>query len=476
LITELRAIVGDRGVVDRPAHLLPYESDGLAMLRYPPDLVLLPRDTAETARVMRVLHREGIPIVPRGAGTGLAGGATPVEGGVVLATARMRDVLEVNAEDRFARVQAGVVNVDLTAACAKHGLFYAPDPSSQKACTIGGNVANNSGGPHCFRYGATTRHVLGLVIVTPEGEVLDLAEPVVDPVGYDLVGLFVGCEGMFGIATEITVQLMPKPPAIETLLALFDDLDPACDTVTDLIAAHLEPSAIEILDKLTIEAVEDSVYAAGYPREAAAVLLVEVEGSEVEVDAVSAAIEEIMRTRGAIELRRGRDAAERERLWAGRKGAFGAMGRIAHDLYVADVVVPRTRLRELVKKTTAICRERGLKLSNVFHAGDGNLHPNISYDRRDKDELARVLEAGDEIMRVCIEAGGSLTGEHGVGLEKLGAMEQVFGPDDLSAMCHVRDAWDPARRMNPGKVIPIHACMEVPPAARTLPRAEGRTS
>jgi FAD/FMN-containing dehydrogenase len=279
LIAELRAIVGDRGVIDRPAHCLPYESDGLAMLRQPPDLVLLPRDTDETARVMRVLHREGTPIVPRGAGTGLAGGATPVEGGVVLSTSRMRDVLEVNAEDCFARVQAGVVNVDLTQACKEHGLFYAPDPSSQKACTIGGNVANNSGGPHCFRYGATTRHVLGLVIVTPEGDVLDLSEPLVDPVGYDLVGLFVGCEGMFGIATEVTVRLIPQPPAIETLLALFDDLDPACDTVTELIAARLEPSAIEILDKLAIEAVEDSVYAAGYPRDAEAVLLVEVEGS-----------------------------------------------------------------------------------------------------------------------------------------------------------------------------------------------------
>lgn len=471
LIDELRAVVGERGLVDRPAHCVPYESDGLAMLSRRPELVLLPRTTDETARAMRILHREGIPIVPRGAGTGLAGGATPVEGGVVLATSRMKDVLEVNVEDRFARVQAGVVNVDLTAACAGHGLFYAPDPSSQKACTVGGNVANNSGGPHCFRYGATTRHVLGLVVVLPNGEVLDLAGPEVDPdSGYDLVGLFVGCEGMFGVATEVTVRLTPVPPAVETLLAIFDDLDPACDAVTDMIAAHLEPSAIEILDRLTIEAVEDSVYAAGYPREAGAVLLVEVEGSAVEVRALAAAVEDVVRAHGALELRRGTDAAERERLWAGRKGAFGAMGRIAPDLYVADVVVPRTRLRELVRRTTEICRERGLKLANVFHAGDGNLHPNISYDRRDADELRRVLEAGEEIMKVCLAAGGALTGEHGVGLEKLGAMDRLFTADDLAAMCRVRDAWDPERRMNPGKLIPTHACMEVPPRARTLPR------
>jgi glycolate oxidase subunit GlcD len=464
-IDELRSIVGDRGLILERTRRIPYESDGLALLHRVPDLVLLPRDTAETARCMRVLRDRGLPVVTRGAGTGLSGGATPVEGGVLIATSRMRDVLEVNAEDRFARVQAGVINVDLSQACARHGLFYAPDPSSQRACTIGGNVAENSGGPHCFKYGATTRHVLGLVIVTADGEVIDLSEPRVDPDGLDLVGLFVGSEGMFGIATEVTVRLLPIPRAVETILAVFEDLDPACECVTELIAARLEPSAIEILDRLTIEAVESSVLAAGYPKDAGAVLLVEVEGAEVEVAETVGAIRAILERHRPIEMRSARGPAERAQLWAGRKGAFGAMGRIAPDLYVADVVIPRTKLAWLVRRATEICREKKLRIANVFHAGDGNLHPNICYDRRDADETRRVLEAGDEIMKLCIESGGSLTGEHGVGLEKLEAMEWLFAPDDLAAMCRVRDAWDPRRRMNPGKMIPVRACAEARPGA-----------
>ncbi len=472
LLAGLRAIVGDGGVLAERTRRLPYESDGLAHERRLPELVLLPRDTRETSMCMRLLAQAGIPIVPRGAGTGLAGGATPVEGGVVIGTARMRDVLEIDVENRFARVQAGVVNIDLSHACAGHGLFYAPDPSSQRACTVGGNVAENSGGPHCFLHGSTTRHVLGLVIVLPDGEVLDLSEPLIDPEGYDLVGAFVGCEGMFGIATEVTVRLVPRPAAVETLLAVFRDLDHACEAVTEMIAARLQPSAIEILDKLTIQAVEQSVLAAGYPKDAEAVLLVEAEGSEVEVAATMGGVEPIVRAHGAIDLRRAREEADRARLWAGRKGAYGAMGRLAPDLYVTDAVVPRTRLRELVRATTEICRARGLRIANVFHAGDGNLHPNIAYDRRDADELRRVLEAGDEILRVCLAAGGSLTGEHGVGLEKLAAMEWAFTPDDLSAMCRLREAWDPERRMNPGKLLPVRACMET--RARGAPRPSAR--
>jgi glycolate oxidase subunit GlcD len=364
-----------------------------------------------------------------------------------------------------------VINTDLSRAAKPHGLFYAPDPSSQQACTIGGNVANNSGGPHCFRYGATTRHVLGLVVVTSGGDVLDLSEPHPEPGGYDLAGLLVGSEGTFAIATEVTVALTRIPAVTETLLAVFSDLDGACDSVSDMIASRLDPSAIEILDRLTIEAVEASVYAAGYPRDADAVLLVEVEGVALEVAETAGAIEALMRSHGALEVRTGRDAAQREQLWAGRKGAFGAMGRIAPDLYVADVVVPRTKLAELVRFGTDVCRELGLKLSNVFHAGDGNLHPNISYDRRDDGERARVLLAGERIMRRCLELGGALSGEHGVGLEKLEAMEWLFGPEDLAAMCRVREAWDPKRRMNPGKLLPTHACLEVPLAARRPPAA-----
>ncbi len=468
---ELRAILGPHGLIDHPTRLLPYESDGLAMIAVMPELVLLPRTSEETAATLRLLHREGIPVVARGAGTGLAGGATPVEGGVVVSTARMRDILEVNPEDRYARVQAGVVNVDLTRIAATHGLRYAPDPSSQMACTIGGNVANNSGGPHCFKHGATTRHILGLCIVTHAGEILDLSGPDLDPAGYDLVGLFVGSEGTFGLATEVTVRLVPAPEVVEVVLALFPALDHACDAVSEIIAKRLEPSALEILDKLTIEAVEASVFAAGYPVDAEAVLLLEVEGVDLEVQGTSRAIREIIARHSPIEVRTAQDAEERMKLWAGRKGAFGAMGRIAPDLYVADAVVPRTKLRELVRKTVKICADRNLRLANVFHAGDGNLHPNICYDRRNEEEVERVLEAGHLILEACVEAGGALTGEHGVGLEKLDQMELLFGKDDLATMCRVRDVWDPNRRMNPGKLVPLHACMELrTPSLRTETR------
>ncbi len=460
LVAGLREVLGDRGVLADPVRCFAYESDGLALLKCPPELVLLPRDTDQVARCLRLLHGAGVPVVSRGAGTGLSGGATPVEGGVLIGTARMCDVLEVNARDHYARVQAGVVNVDLSQACGEHGLFYAPDPSSQQACTIGGNVGENSGGPHCFKYGATTRHVLGLVIVRHDGEVLDLSVPRVDPAGYDLVGLFVGSEGMFGIATEVTVRLTPNPEKVETLLAVFAGLEGACDSVSELIAERHEPSAIEILDRLTIEAVEASIYAAGYPKDADAVLLIDVEGTAPEVEAAVAAMRPILERHGTLDIRTADTDLERRKLWAGRKGAFGAMGRVAPDLYVSDVVVPRTRLREIVLASARIAAERNLKLATVFHAGDGNLHPNICYDRRDADEVARVLDAGRELMQLCIEVGGSLTGEHGVGLEKLEGMERLFGEDDLRAMCRVRDAWDPDHRMNPGKLIPIRACRE----------------
>jgi len=458
---ELRAVCGARGVIASRTGLLPYESDGLALLQVPPELVVLPLSTDEVAACMRILHRAGVPVVGRGAGTGLSGGATPVAGGVVLSTARMRRVLDVDPENMYARLQPGVVDGDLSGACAAHRLFYAPDPSSQMACTIGGNVAENSGGPHCFKHGATTQHVLGLVIVTHDGQVLDLSGPQVDPAGYDLLGLFTGSEGTFGIATEVTVRLTRAPEVVEVLLGVFADLDAACDAVSDVIAARLEPSAIEILDRLTIEAVEKSVFAAGYPKEAGAVLLIEVEGERVEVETTARDVRAILLARGALDVRSARGPEERKQLWAGRKGAFGAMGRVAPDLYVADAVVPRTKLRQLVKRSVEIARERNLRLATVFHAGDGNLHPNICYDRRDADEVRRVLEAGHLILKTCVEAGGSLTGEHGVGLEKMAEMELLFSPDDLDTMCRVRDAFDPDRRMNPGKLIPVRACGEM---------------
>ena len=466
LVQDLRAIVGEEGLVADASRRTPYE-------RQLPDLVLLPASTEEVRLALRLLHERGVPVVPRGAGTGLTGGATPVPGGVLLGTARLRRVLEVDEVDRFARVEAGLINVDLSRACAHHGLFYAPDPSSQAACSLGGNVANNSGGPHCFKYGNTTRHVLGLKVVLADGEVLDLSAPEVDPEGYDLVGLFVGSEGMFGVVTEITVALTPAPEVTETLLGLFPTLDDACDAVSAILAEGLEPSALEILDKLTIAAVEASVFAAGYPEDAEAVLLIEVEGSAPECEATSSDIVSVMERFGVREVRRATDAAQRRKLWAGRKGAYGAMGRIAPDLYVSDVVVPRSKLRELVRATTDICLERGLKVANVFHAGDGNLHPNISYDRRDPDEVRRVVEAGEAMARVCVEAGGTLSGEHGIGLEKQAQMELYFAPTDLALMHAVRDAWDPEGRMNPGKLLPVRACMETRtrpvPAPEALP-------
>lgn len=469
LARELRAIVGQAAVLDEPAQLLTYESDGLAMHAARPQLVCLPGSTDEAARVMRKLAHHAVPVVGRGAGTGLSGGAVPLGESVVVGTARMRRVLELDIENRFARVEAGLVNVDLSRACASHGLLYAPDPSSQMACTIGGNVAENSGGPHCFKYGSTTRHVLGLVIVGHDGELLDLAGPALEPAGYDLVGLFVGSEGTFGLATEITVGLVPAPEQLETLLGIFPTLDAACESVSAIIAEKLEPSALEILDQLTIQAVEDSVFAAGYPRDAGAVLLIDVEGHAREVEQTSRAIRACLERSGALETRRATTAAERRQLWAGRKGAFGAMGRIAPDLYVADVVAPRTKLSEIVVRTAQICQRYGLKLANVFHAGDGNLHPNICYDRRDPDEVRRVIQAGDEIMRACIAAGGSLSGEHGIGIEKREAMEHLFGQADFAAMCRVRDVWDPDRRMNPGKILPTRACLETRGAS--LPRS-----
>ena len=453
-IDSLRAIVGPQGVIADASRRTTYECDGLAFVRQLPELVLLPASTEETARSLALLHREGIPVVPRGAGTGLAGGATPVEGSVVIGTARMRKILEINAEDRYARVEAGLVNIDLSRACAEHGLFYAPDPSSQTVCTLGGNVANNAGGPHCIKYGTTTRHTLGLVVVTPEGEILDLSPAEVDPHGYDLVGLFVGSEGTFGLATEITVRLLPMPEVTETVLALFADLDDACACVSEIIAERWEPSALEIVDRLTIQAVEASVFAAGYPQEVEAVLLIEADGTPLEVDRNVAGMKAILERHDVIDVRRARDEQERKKLWAGRKGAYGAMGRVAPDLYVSDVVVPRTKLREVVAKATEICRARGLKLANVFHAGDGNLHPNISYDRRNAEELASVLEAGEEIAKLCVEAGGTLSGEHGIGLEKQGQMHLYFSAEDLAAMAAVRDAWDQDDRMNPGKLLP----------------------
>ncbi len=452
---ELLELVGEDGLIAEPSRLLAYESDGLVAYRFPPRAVVLPIDTAQAADVVGILHRHAIPFVPRGAGTGLSGGALATREAVLIGTARMNKILSLDPAGRVARVQAGVVTSDLTAAARPHGLHYAPDPSSQSACTLGGNVAENSGGPHCLKYGVTSRWVTGLTLVLPDGRVLDLGGWGSDPNGYDLVGLVVGSEGCFGLVTEIEVRLLPLAEGVRTLLAIFEDLESAGTAVTDIIASGLLPCALEIIDAETIRAVEASVFAAGYPTDAGAALVIEVDGTDAGLDAEVEGAEACCRRAGAREIHRAADEAERAALWKGRKKAFGAMGRIAPDLLVQDATVPRTRLPAVLREITEIGRAHGLKLANVFHAGDGNLHPNILFDRRDPDQVARVERASLEIMRACVAAGGTITGEHGVGIDKREYMELVFSPVELDLMTAVKAVFDPLGLCNPEKVLPL---------------------
>jgi glycolate oxidase subunit GlcD len=471
LVEALRAVVGDARVLSRPEELFVYECDGLTAHTGEPRAVAFPRDASEVQAIVRACRAREIPFVPRGAGTGLSGGALPAEGAVVIECSRMDRVLSIDAANRIAVVQPGVVNADLSKAALPHGLFYAPDPSSQLACTIGGNVAENSGGPHTLKYGATSQHVLALELVLPDGELVQLGSPTGWSAGFDLVGAVVGSEGTLGIVTAATVRLTPIPEGVETLLAIFPDVVSACRSVGAIIEAGLVPAALEIVDRRTIAAVEASVYAAGLPLDAGAVLIVELDGAAVALPDELARVRELTARAGATRVEVARDAAERQRFWRARKGAFGAMGRLAPDLYVHDAVVPRTRLPEVIEQVCAICDRHRLSLANVFHAGDGNLHPNISFDRRDPDELARVLQAGAEILALCVAAGGVITGEHGIGTEKRDFMGLLFGDDDLDAMRRLRAAFDPDGICNPGKVLPTpRFCAESNPRARGYDR------
>jgi glycolate oxidase subunit GlcD len=455
IVRELRRIVGDRNVITDPNRLFVYESDGLTAYRVLPRAVVLPSSTEEVAGVVRVLHGARIPVVPRGAGTGLSGGALPTEDAVVVGTARMNRILTIDRENRLARVQPGVINARLSEATRPHGLYYAPDPSSQSTCTLGGNVAENSGGPHCLKYGVTTRYVTGLTVVLAGGEVVRLGGAGREATSeLDLVGLFVGSEGCFGIATEIEVRLLPAPEGVRTLLAIFDTTEAAGHAVTEIIASGLMPAAVEIVDRATIRAVEASVYAAGYPVEAGAALVIEFDGTEAGLDADADRADACCQAAGALEVQRATDPEHRLRLWKGRKKAFGAMGRIAPDLLVQDATVPRTRLPEVLARITEIGERYGLNVANVFHAGDGNLHPNILFDRADADELARVERASREIMELCVEVGGTITGEHGVGVDKRGYMRLVHGETELDVLRSVRQVFDPDGLFNPGKVVP----------------------
>ena len=366
----------------------------------------------------------------------------------------MRAIREIDAENRFAVVEPGLINVRLTEAAAPHGLHYAPDPSSQTACTLGGNVAENSGGPHCLKYGVTSDHILGLEVVLPDASIVRLGGPAADPAGLDLVRLFVGAEGTMGIVTEITVRLTPDPEEVRTFLAIYDSMSAACRAVTEITREGIVPVALEILDQRTIRAVEASVNRAGYPEDAAAVLLVELDGFTAGMDAEEDAITRICRAHEPLEFRSARNAKERTALWKGRKGAFGAMGRVNTDLYVLDGVVPRTELEAVLEKVYEIADRHRVVVSNVFHAGDGNLHPNLSYDGRDRDEVARVLAAGREIMEACVKAGGTISGEHGIGLEKMEFLPLIFSDEDLAMQTALREAVDPESRSNPGKLVP----------------------
>ena len=460
-VAELRGALGDDHVVTEMEQLRTYECDGLTGHRAVPELVVLPGSTEEVQAVIRACHRDGVPFVARGAGTGLSGGATPLAGGVVVSLARMNRVLEVDVASQRVVVEPGVANLDVTRAVADEGFFYAPDPSSQQVCTIGGNVAENSGGAHCLKHGFTAHHVTGLTFVLPDGEVVELGGKALDPDGPDVLGVIVGSEGTLGIATRITLRIVRAPQLVRTLLAGFQSMDAAGAAVSGIVAAGVLPSAIEMMDALTIEAAERSV-APGYPAGAGAVLLVELDGVVEQVEDDSAEVERICADSGAFEIRAATDEVARALLWKGRKSAFAAMGRMATDYYVQDGVVPRTRLPEALRRIEELSVRHGLRVGNVFHAGDGNLHPLVLYDA-EAGETERARELAEAILEICMDAGGSLTGEHGVGMDKACSMPQMFSERDLSVFERLRRAFDPDGISNPGKVIPTpRLCGEVP--------------
>ena len=462
---DLEAIVGPGAVLSDPEELLVYESDGLTLFRALADFVVFPTSAEHVAAVVRLATRAELPFVARGAGTGLSGGCLPAEGGIVLSMMRMNRVLEVDYDNQLAVVEPGLVNLHLSSRVGPKGYYYAPDPSSQQACTIGGNIANNSGGPHTLKYGVTTNHVLGLEVVMPDGEIVWLGGKTREAPGYDLAGVFVGSEGTFGIATKVVVRILKKPQAVKTVLAVFEHVDGASEAVSAIIARGLVPAAVEMIDQLTIQAVEDA-FGCGYPRDAAAALLVELDGLAVGMAAQTERIVAACRDAGAREIRTARDEAERALLWKGRKSAFGAYGRVSPAYMVMDGVIPRTKLPYVLSRVNEIVATHGLRVGNVFHAGDGNLHPNILYDPRKPGEEARVVEAGAQIMRLCAEVGGSISGEHGIGLEKADFMPFIFSAADLEFMRRLKHAFNPTGRCNPGKVFPTRkSCGEAGPVA-----------
>ncbi len=458
-LRELATLLGE-DLLTGPEALAPYECDGLSVYRRLPAAVALPRDRAQVAEILAICHRHRVPVIARGAGTGLAGGALPEAGALVLGLARLNRILAVDPEQQSATVEPGVRNIQISQAAAPHGLFYAPDPSSQIACTIGGNVAENSGGVHCVKYGLTVHNLLGMKVLDCQGRLLEIGPALLEQPGADLLSLYTGSEGLLGVVVEVTVRLLPKPASTGVMLLAFDHNEDAARCVGAILAAGLLPAGLEMMDRLAIQAAE-AYSQAGYP-DCQALLLVEVDGSTAEVDEQMAQIETIARREGMTQLQTARDETQRQRLWAGRKAAFPAVGRLAPDYYCMDGTIPRARLPEVLGRITQLSRHYGLAVANVFHAGDGNLHPLILYDANQPGELERTEQMGRDILRACIEAGGTITGEHGVGVEKLAGMCEQFTEAELEQMLAVKAALDPEHLLNPGKAVPtLHRCAEL---------------
>ncbi len=453
LLASLARLYPPARLLTKRVQLAPYESDALTAFRAVPLAVVLPETQAEVIETVRLCHQNGIPFVARGSGTSLSGGSLPIEGGLVIGLNRLNRILRLDPEERLAVVEPGVVNLHVSQVAAPYNLYYAPDPSSQLICTIGGNVAFNSGGAHCLKYGMTSNHVLGIKAVLPDGEVVQMGGESLESVGPDLVGLYVGSEGLFGIALEITLRLLPKPELYRTVLAAYDSLKKAGDAVAQVVASGLLPGAMEIMDKLAIEAAEASVNA-GYPEAAEALLIVELEGEAIQVEAEFVALEKVIQSTGAYEIRIAKTDDERVLIWKGRKGAFSAVGRLSPDYLVQDGVVPRSHLGEALAEIQRLSKAYDLRVANVFHAGDGNLHPLILYNGRAAGELARAEEMAGKILKMCIELGGSITGEHGVGMEKRDYLPDMFNETDIEVMEQLRQAIDPAHISNPGKMFP----------------------
>lgn len=471
VLRRLSDIVGAEGLLSQPEELLVYECDGYTIEKQVPDVVVFPTTTEQVVRIVKLCNELKLPFIPRGAGTSLAGGSLPVGGGVMIALTRMKQILEVNLRDRFAVVEPGLVNVHLTQRLKGTGYHYAPDPSSQGACTIGGNVATNSGGPHTLKYGVTVNHILGVEAVMPDGSVVTFGGPTEDPPGFDMTGLFVGNEGTFGICTKAWVRLTRDPAAYRTMLGIFETVDAATQTISNIIGAGIVPAALEMMDSGIIEAVE-AAFHFGFPLDAGAVVLIEVDGLEVAVDEEARTIIDICHQSGAREVRQANTPKERLLLWKCRKQAFGAIGRLSPSYCTQDGVVPRTKLPEILRLIVESGKRHNLRIVNVFHAGDGNIHPIILFDERDADQVQRVLHASDEILDACIELGGSVTGEHGIGVEKISFMSKLFSEADLATFLKVRMAFNPTGLCSPKKMLPTAgACGTEQNIARTGVRA-----